>query len=135
MTCRKKATSQSRLPAGNAGTGPDAAASARPTGNGWFKGGRFCVAPLGENRFRILTLGPGSRVRGRNPLGETFQGNSQKGFWLWRHMLLWTTTPQATNFNRPHPFLPTRLTRPLTRNVNRLRTITLRSTSEPSTTA
>ena len=50
-------------------------------------------------------------------------------------MPLWTPTPEATCFHRPHPFLPARLTRPLTRNVNGLRTITLRSTSEPSTTA
>ena len=29
------------------GTGPDAAASTKPTGKGWFKGGKFCVVPVG----------------------------------------------------------------------------------------
>ena len=32
---------------------PDAAASTRPTGNGWFNGGKFCVAPSRRTGFEF----------------------------------------------------------------------------------
>ena len=135
MICCKNATSQPRLPAGNAGTEPDAAASTRPTGNGWFNGGKTTRRASRGNRLGNLTLGPVSRVRGCCPLGETTQGTSHKGIRLRWQMTFRTPTPEATCFHRPLPFLSTRLTRPLTWNVNRWWRITLRSTSEPSTAA
>ena len=44
----KKFFSQSKFPAGNAGTDPDAAASTRPTGTGWFIDGNSAPKQSGQ---------------------------------------------------------------------------------------